>query len=455
VSAAFGVEDDNVVGGPGWMNTDRFDVIAKAPAGVASEEKLQAMLKTLIEDRFNLVAHEDKREMPVFILTAKKGVKLPPAAAAGPPHTARGEGDPALNQHLKFISYTMPALAETLQQVAGNFVNHPVIDETHLKGAFDFQLDWMGINIYRTAKANPDGPPAVGALDAVEKLGLHLEPAKRALPVVVIDSVNQTPTPNPEGVTVKIPTFPTEFDVAEVRPAKPLDLPAGATLSPLGRAQIQNGRVEIMSATLSGMMALAFDVDTKMLVGGPRWMTEDRFDVIAKTGAAAPFDILRGMLKKLLIERFQIVTHSEEQPVQVYVLQAGKKPKLKESDGTARSDCHIENTDRRYYICKNTTMAQFAERLPDVSGAYLRPPLIDLTELKGAYDFQLYWTPKAALASARASTAGASAEAATTPVDEFTVFEAVDKQLGLKLEEQKHPVPVVVIDKVERTPTEK
>ena len=108
--------------------------------------------------------------MPVFVLTARKGVKLPPAAKDGPPSTARGEGDPALNQ---------PRQAPLLQhgrhwpsccrEVAANFVNHPVVDETHIKGSFDFQLDWMGIGVYRKAKANPDGPPAVGIFDALEK----------------------------------------------------------------------------------------------------------------------------------------------------------------------------------------------------------------------------------------------------------------------------------------------
>jgi uncharacterized protein (TIGR03435 family) len=413
---------------------------------------LLAMLKALLEDRFKLVAHEDKKDLPVFILTAKKGVKLPPAAKEGQPSTARGEGDPALNNHLKCMSYTMDALAELLPEAAANFINHPVVNETHLKGSFDFQLDWMGIGVYRTAKANPDGPLAVGAFDAVEKLGLHLEAGTRKMPVVVVDSVNQTPTPNAEGVTAKIPTFPTEFDVAEVRPAKPLDRNPGQPLGPLGQAMLQNGRVEIMSATLKGLIALALNVDARMLVGGPKWMDEDRFDIIAKTAAAVPFDNLRAMLKALIVERFKLATHSEEQPMPVYVLEAGKKPKLKETAGADRSDCKIVNTDRRYYVCKNTTMAEFAERLPSVSGAYLHPPVLDLTGLTGAYDFQLYWTPKAALLNA---TAKASGEPATTPVDEFTVYEAVEKQLGLKLEEQKHPVPVVVIDKVERTPAEK
>jgi uncharacterized protein (TIGR03435 family) len=86
-----------------------------------------------------------------------------------------------------------------------------------------------------------------------------------------------------------------------------------------------------------------------------------------------------------------------------------------------------------------------------ISAAYIHPPLLDLTGIQGAYDFQLYWTPKNLLSNAGAKTA----DVASTPVDEVTVFEAVDKQLGLKLQEQKHPVPAVVIDKVERTPSGK
>jgi uncharacterized protein (TIGR03435 family) len=76
--------------------------------------------------------------------------------------------------------------------------------------------------------------------------------------------------------------------------------------------------------------------------------------------------------------------------------------------------------------------------------------MLDLTGLKGACDFEVYWTPKGQLGAGR----GGDASQASTPTDEYTVFEAVDKQLGLKLEEQKHPIPVMVIDKVDRTPSE-
>jgi len=149
------------------------------------------------------------------------------------------------------------------------------------------------------------------------------------------------------------------------------------------------------------------------IVGASKWLTEDRFDVIAKAAATVPFEALRGMLK----------THSEEQPMPVYVLAPGKKPRLKESDGTARSECNIVNKDRRTFVCQNTTMAQFAERLPNVAVAYIRPTVLDLTGLKGAYDFEVYWTPKGQL---NAGGRGADPNQASIPTDDLTVFEAVE-----------------------------
>lgn len=96
-------------------------------------------------------------------------------------------------------------------------------------------------------------------------------------------------------------------------------------------------------------------------------------------------------------------------------------------------------------------MAQLAERLPTVAGAYVHPSLLDSTGLKGAYDFELYWTPRGQLS---AGSRNGDTSQASAPADEFTVFEAVDKQLGLKLEEQKHPIPMLLIDSANRTPSQ-
>jgi uncharacterized protein (TIGR03435 family) len=454
IAIAYGVEPPMVVGGPSWLNSDKFDVIAKAPS-TASEVSLQAMLKALLADRFKLMARPDTKEMAVYVLTVgKNGSKLRPAANPGPSKTSRGEGDPSINNHVKCESFTMADLIELLPEVARNYVDHPVVDKTGLEGAYDFQLDWMGIGPYRIAKANPDGPPPFSLFDGLEKLGLKLEAQKQPMPVIVVESVNEKPTDNPPGVITKIPTFPTEFDVAEVRPAKPVATPQGqmGQAGPMGQMDFQNGRVQIMGATLKGLISLAYDTTMDRIVGWPKWLAEDRFDIIAKAPAAAPFEALRGMLKTLIVQRFTMTVHTEEQLMPVYVLAQGKKPKLKQSDGTARSDCQIVNKDRRTYVCQNTTMAQFAERLPTVAAAYIHPPLLDLTSLKGAYDFEVYWTPKGQLSNG--GKAGGDPNQAPTPTDDVTVFEAVDKQLGLKLEEQKHPIPVLVIDKVAHTPRE-
>jgi uncharacterized protein (TIGR03435 family) len=348
IGIAYGVEPAMVVGGPTWLTVDKFDVIAKAPSASASEENLQAMLKTLLADRFKLAAHQDTKDMPAYVLTVGKGgAKLHPAASPGPRKTSRGEGDPSINNHLKCESFSMADLAEMLPQFARNWVDHPVVDKTGLNGSFDFQLDWMGPNPYRAAKANPDGPTAVNVFDAVEKIGLKLDAQKQPMPVLVVDSVNEKPADNPPGVTTKIPAFPAEFEVAELRPAKPGTLPAypgqlgSGEMGSMGRFEIQNGRVEIMNVTLKGLIAVAYDTTMGRISGAPKWMEEDRFDVIAKTGATAPYEAITGMLKKLIVERFKLTTHTEDQVMPVYVLTAGKKLKLKESDGTARSECKI------------------------------------------------------------------------------------------------------------------
>ena len=452
ISAAYGVDEKMIVGGPPWLASDKFDVIAKAPA-TSKEEVLQAMLKTLLGDRFSLAVKQEKRDMPVYVLTAAKTApKLQPAAKDGPPQTSQGTGDPGMI-HMRCTSCSMDDLSEILPGAARNYVDHPVVNETNLKGKFDFQLDWMGRAVYLAAKNNPDGPPATSVFDGLEKLGLKLEPGKKPMDAVVVDRVNETPSSNSEGVASKIPAFPTEFEVAEVRPAK-----AGAQFS--GRAapatrtglmgdwDFQNGRMEILGATLKGLLMAAYQTKEDG-VSSPKWMEEDRFDVIAKAPRDIPEDALWAMLKNLLIQRFKLTVHTEEQPLTVYVLARGKRDaKLKASDGMARSECKIVFIERRNYVCTNTTMAQFAERLPTVAAAYVKPPLIDLTEIQGAYDFQLYWTPKNALPKAKAAADGE----ASTPSDDLTVFEAVDKQLGLKLEEQKRPMPVVMVDHAERTP---
>jgi uncharacterized protein (TIGR03435 family) len=454
ITTAYGVEPEVVIGGPGWLNTDRFDIIAKAASASASQETLQAMLQALLADRFKLEVRHDLKEMPVYALVVgRKGVKLQPAANPGKPESSRVDGAPGLNNHRACRSFTMTDLAGLLPQIARNFVVYPVVDMTGLTGSYDFQLDWMGMGLYAAAKANPDGPPAVSMFDALEKIGLKLEEQKKPMPVIAVDHVNRTPADNPPGVTKQIPAVLTEFEVAEVRPSKPGAVAAGQE----GRTEFRNGRLEMLNVTLKALISAACDAEDDAIAGGPSWLDTDRFDLIAKAPATAPEDVVPGMLKTLIIQRFKLTTHKEDRPLPVFALELGKRsPKLKEADGSARSECKIVVGEKgRTYACQNTTMAQLAERLPEVAQAYIVHPMVDLTGLKGAYDFDLTWTPRGRLPKLGAKAGdGQGTPEASMPEGDVTVFEAVDKQLGLQLRERKYPRPVIVVDHVDRTPRE-
>jgi uncharacterized protein (TIGR03435 family) len=450
IATAYSVNTDLVLGGPDWLSADRIDITAKAPPGQASKEAILGMLQTLLADRFGLAVHDERKDMPVYLLAVgKKGPKLQPAANPSPPACPSVDGAPGLN-HRACSAFTMADLSSLLPLAAMNYIDHQVVDLTGLTGAYDFQLDWTGKFAYVAAKAHSGGRRAVSIFDAIEKLGLKLEPGTRPTPVIVLDNVNRLATDDPRGAG-KSPNVPTEFDVAEVRTSKP-----GET----ERLTAQNGRLEILSYTLRELMTVAFDVTGDTVTGGPKWLDTDRFDVIAKSPQVMSAHAMSGMLKTLIVQRFKLEIHSEDQPMPVFALVLGKRgPKLQQRELLlARSECKLSPVETgRAYVCQNITMAQLAERLPDVAGAYLIHPVVDLTGLKGAYDFTLTWTPRARLpgAASRGGDIGqppGGVVQASTPGGDLTIFEAIDEQLGLKLEERKHPMPVIVIDRAERTP---
>jgi len=209
---------------------------------------------------------------------------------------------------------------------------------------------------------------------------------------------------------------------------------------------------------MKNLIMVAWDVPEIMLAGQPKWFETERYDIVAKAPASvsvsgAPIDIdaLRGMLRNLLIDRFKLKTHTEDQPVQVYALLSPKREnKLKKADPSSRSSCKMSiaaptasAATMRVYVCQNTTMAQLAEKLQGSAGGYIDRPIVDVTGLEGGWDFTFTFSPRNVF------------DAATNdPNGSLSLFEAIDKQLGLKLEMQKHPVPVLVIDQVEQKPTE-
>jgi len=183
VAAAYGMSESRVIG-PGWLDNLRFDIVAKAPAGVPDTQS-EPMLQTLLKDRFKLMAHLEPRELPVcYLAIVKDGVKMPvyPAHDSGPDHSGAG---PVLRGTL-----TAGQFAEKIARI----VNRPVIDKTGLTERYNIFLSY--------APLSPQGgeTPEFGLPDfftALQKqLGLKLQPGKASLEVIVVDHMDQMPTEN-------------------------------------------------------------------------------------------------------------------------------------------------------------------------------------------------------------------------------------------------------------------
>jgi len=451
ITTAYGVAEDKLFGGPNWLDTDRFEVIAKSETPV-NAQNFQPMLQALLADRFQLkIRNEDKPE-PIFALVATKRVLLKENAAAGDPQCKRTNEDGYLS--LTCQNVTMASLADRLPGAAPNYFNHPVVDKTGLTGSYDVSLKWTGRG---QIGAGDSDHPSISLFSYLEKqYGIKVEPQTRPAASLVIEKVNETPAPNPPGTIEKLPTQVTEFEVAEVRPSKP-----GTETN----ADMKNGRLAALGVTMKEIISFAYNLDDYMLPGGEKWLDADRFDIIAKAADPAVTDgTLQAMLRTLLAERFHLKSHFEEQPVAVWALTAPKgKGKLKETTGEEHAGCTRTPKDGAFtYACRDTTMAQFAAKLPDVGGAagYLNGhPMVDLTGLNGSYDFDIVWSPPARVYGngGRGESGGlplGGAATATAPTGGLTIFEAIEKQLGLKLSVEKHSMPVVMIDHVDRTPSD-
>jgi len=191
VRGAYDVPEPQVVGGPKWVDEDRYYIEAKS-AGPAGDHELMRMLQTLLADRFKLVLHREQRAIPGFrLVLAKGGLK---AQASAPD---RGSAGHSRRGHIDAQAYTMPQLALHLSEL----LNRPVLDATEITGKFYFKLEWSPDDMQakplsgdqHSGSALDSGPSIFAALQ--EQLGLRLESGKVPAEVLVIDSAEK-PTEN-------------------------------------------------------------------------------------------------------------------------------------------------------------------------------------------------------------------------------------------------------------------
>jgi uncharacterized protein (TIGR03435 family) len=185
IQRAYGVMDWNVTGGPGWIHTDRFDVVAKANVrGDFTEAQLQPMLQKLLAERFKLRLHRSSKEMPGYALAVAKGGPKVKASADSVEHpdTFRMGGNGLSGRSIP--------MADLARFVAGK-LGLVGVDETGLQGLYDIKVEWK-VEAEQSASDDPREALRFAVISALqEQLGLKLTAKKITVQMLAIDSVER------------------------------------------------------------------------------------------------------------------------------------------------------------------------------------------------------------------------------------------------------------------------
>ena len=273
---------------------------------------------------------------------------------------------------------------------------------------------------------------------------------------------------------------PPQFEVASIRPSAP----AAPGQVGLG-LHIDGSQVSMRQFALKDEIAVAFNLK-QYQVSGPDWLATEKFDIVAKLPEGAPRNQVREMLQALLLDRFQMKTHHETKDFSVYAVVVAKSGlKMKEAppdpadataDGDKKTDqgaVNVSVSGGRGGVVANYGNGSFftlgnnridAQKMQmnyvaDMLARFEDRPVVDMTELKGKYDFTLTFTEedyhammiRAAISSGMALPPEAIQAMQNASGD--SLFSAL-QMVGLKLESRKAPLDVLVIDHAEKSPTE-
>jgi uncharacterized protein (TIGR03435 family) len=448
IRTAYDIEAAAVLDGPSFLALDRFDVIAKPPERTPPAT-INLMLQSLLADRFNLVARKDTRALPAWVLSTGAGkLKLKPPDNSGDSGCRVFDN----NQRVSCRHVTMDAFAAWLR--AGRLTTLPVLNSTRIDGDWDFDFSY---NVSGGMTGISENNPILDAID--KQLGLKLELQNTSQSVLIVESVDRQPTPNVAGIEKSLPPFE-EFEVASIRPCRTFEL--------------FGGRVSAGGQVTTGCLSLGFHVMTAWdlcvevqatpnqvvglcgdnLAGAPKWMGSRYFNIVAK----APVPVrnpdvdatYHAMLRNLLRTRFKMAAHYEDRLVDAYTLVAAK-PKLRKADPSSRTGCTSNGTlvgIPTVLTCRNVMMTQFAEQLnhhmPIVASGRR---VVDASGIQGVWDLSLTYR---VAAGANTNAPGVASD----PAGGVSLFEALEQQLGLKLEKARRRLPVFVIDHIEENPTD-
>jgi len=230
------------------------------------------------------------------------------------------------------------------------------------------------------------------------------------------------------------------FEVATIKPSKPDQPGKLLTVRP-------NASFGTVNTTTEDLINFAYDVQAKQVVNAPAWVGSEKFDIEAKpdTLGLPNGAQLKTMVRKLLADRFQLKFHEDKKEMSAYVLTIAKEgPKLKKSEGDPNGLPALFFRQLGYLTVQNATMENFAHLM---QSAVLDRPIVDQTRLEGRWDFILKWTPDESQFGGMGIKVPPPSDAADALPPLFT---AIQEQIGLKLEAGKAPVPVLVLDRLEK-----
>jgi uncharacterized protein (TIGR03435 family) len=192
ITSAYGIKSYQLEGVSEWMQTDRYDIAARAPGDRApTEEEEKRMLQALLAERFQLKVHQETREKPVYaLIVGKSGSKLKenPAGSGVTRFNRKGR-----DVELVFTGTPIDSLIVQFPRMPG--IDRPVLDETGLTGKYDFQFSLTDVQL--GMKVEQNGIPAADSDSASvftalqDQLGLKLEPRRAPIRVFVIDRVER------------------------------------------------------------------------------------------------------------------------------------------------------------------------------------------------------------------------------------------------------------------------
>jgi uncharacterized protein (TIGR03435 family) len=194
IKFAYDIQDKQILNGPPWLETDKFDIAAQPDIpGTFTDKQLKSMVQKLLTDRFQLKFHKDTKELSAYVLTvSKSGSKL-----------KKSQGDPSGLPGLWFrglgvLTVTNATMGDFCHLMQSAVLDRPVVDQTGLAGRWDFLLKWtpdesqfagMGVKVPPPTDAADAPPPLFTALQ--EQIGLKLDAGKAPVGVLVLDHVEK------------------------------------------------------------------------------------------------------------------------------------------------------------------------------------------------------------------------------------------------------------------------